>query len=233
MWDFTGGNGCCTETWIATPDATGKWQTIRAESLDGGYRIMNLNGDGTNELVSVDSSFINAFASHDGSFAPPKIQKLVGLELRDVTHDPAYQNFLRQELNQMNSLWPKVSYEKNGYLGAWVATKALVGEFSDAWTTMLNKYDRNTEWGMTTTCQSGVTLDLCPESERRRVDFPEALSNLLVAKGYVDIATATSVKLENSALETGSTRTLTPNGAPGGACVLPFCLGKKLIGALR
>ena len=230
IWDSTGGNGCCTETWIGTQDTTGNWKTIKAESLDEGYRIIDLNGDGTKELVSVDSGFINAFASHAGSFAPPKIERLVGLELKDVTHEPGYRNFLRQELKRMESFLPKVSYEVNGYLGGWVATKALVGEFFDAWKIMLTKYDRSTDWGMMSTCQSGVTPDLCPENERRRLDFPEALLKLLVEKEYVDIATANSARIENSPLVTGSAQP--PSNGPSG-CILPFCLGKRLFGTLH
>jgi hypothetical protein len=37
--------------------------------------------------------------------------------------------------------------EPNGYLAAWVAQKAVVGQFSRAWKTMLATYDKHaTTW---------------------------------------------------------------------------------------
>jgi probable HAF family extracellular repeat protein len=183
---FTEGAHCCTVTRIATPDLAGNWHIIDAGSLDGhGYEFMDLDGDGANELVSVDAAFDNKFASCVSSRAPTRIQKLVGLELRDVTHEPVYGSFLRRQLQQleMNQRFNGVP-ELNGYLGAWVAAKALVGEFDDAWRLMLASYERDSNWVMQE-CRAGLAPAECPDDQTRYMDFPEALLKLLLERHYI------------------------------------------------
>ena len=200
---------------LKRPDSAGNWRTVSGDTLDGdGYEFIDIVGDGTKELVSVDNAFLYAFAAYASSYAPPKIQQLDGLELRDVTREPKYQNYLRQELNRMDSLWPKVSYEKNGYLGAWVATKALVGESSDAWKIMLTKYERNSEWPIGD-CRSGAA-----SLPRKR----EASCGL--SRSAVKFADQKPLR---GSEQLASTHTPPPD-AP---CMLPFCIGKRLIGALH
>jgi hypothetical protein len=185
---FTGGAHCCIATQIATADSARNWHVVEAEKLDGeGYGFRDADGDGVYELVSVDNSFLYAFASYASSYAPTRIQKLVGIQLRDVTHEARYQGFLREELQEMETRHSNGgSFEPNGYLGPWVAAKALVGEFASAWQTMLISYDRSSTWLMEE-CLTGHTTLNCPSNKTLRMSFPEALMKLLAKRGYISV----------------------------------------------
>jgi hypothetical protein len=65
-----------------------------------------------------------------------------------------------------------------------VAAKALVGELSDAWQTMLASYEPDKNWNMEE-CTRPVPMNQCLEAERREVDFPEALAFHLMVNGYI------------------------------------------------
>jgi hypothetical protein len=185
---FSGGAHCCTVTKIATIGSDGNWRVVDAGELDmDGYDFKDLDGDGGRELVSIDNSFLYAFCAYACSNAPTRIKKLVGGDLRDVTTDSRYQSFLRQRLQEMEANARSDGEERlrsNGYLGGWVAAKALVGEFWGAWQKMLSVYDRKPDWTMKE-CNKPIPLNECPESEKRQVDFPEALAAHLVANGYI------------------------------------------------
>jgi uncharacterized protein YecT (DUF1311 family) len=183
---FWQGAHCCTVTKIATVDGSGIWHVVAGERLDGdGYDFKDLDGNGAAELISIDNSFLYAFASYAESNAPTRIQRLVGTALKDVTHETKYQGFQRQQLRAMeadatsNALW-----HSNGYLAGWVAEKSLVGELDDSWVTMLNSYDRSSDW-LLEECLIAAALDKCPEDKKRRMEFPEALAKHLMTQGYI------------------------------------------------
>jgi len=184
----TGGAHCCTVTKIATIGEEGSWRVVDAGELDSdGYAFKDLDGDGGHELVNIDNSFLYAFCAYSCSNAPTRIKKLVGIDLRDVTSNSRYQKFLRQQLQEMEAnarADSKETLHSNGYLAAWVAAKALVGEFPDAWKTMLAAYDHNSDWPMEV-CISPIPLDQCPDADKRKANFPEALAGHLVAYGYI------------------------------------------------
>ncbi len=96
---FWGGAHCCTVTRIVTR-VSGQWRAIDGRTLDGdgGYSLEDIDGDGAHELVSVDNSFLYRFASYAGSHAPTRIERLVGDRIVDVTRDPRFQAYLRQDL---------------------------------------------------------------------------------------------------------------------------------------
>jgi serine protease Do len=181
MTGFTGGAHCCTVTRIATALTLDAWQVIDADKLDGdeGYQFVDLDNDGAKELISYDNSFLYAFASYADSYAPTRIAKLTGTDIRDVTTQPRYRNLLRKKLQEMEAdarknpdLW-----HSNGFLGGWVAAKSLVGEVDDAWPRMLASYDRDSDW----------TLEVCTTAEppgQCHQAFPEALKKHLKDLGY-------------------------------------------------
>ncbi|MEJ1938100.1 peptidoglycan-binding domain-containing protein, partial [Nostoc sp. NIES-2111] len=72
---------------------------------------------------------------------------------------------------------------ENGFLGGWVATKALVGEIDSAWSRMLLAHDRSSDWTLQG-CVLPVPLDACPERSKRALSFPEALRAHLLEHGY-------------------------------------------------
>jgi serine protease Do len=183
---FWGGAHCCTLTRIATLDEAGQWHIVDGGALDGeGYQFKDLDGNGGSELISVDNSFLYAFDCYACSYAPTQIHKLVGAALNDVTREPQYQPFLRFQLRQMEAAATRDDQlGSNGYLGGWVASKALVGELSDAWQTMLARYDRQSDWPMQE-CLTGVELDKCPPDKLRKLNFPTALAKHLLSNGYI------------------------------------------------
>lgn len=185
MTSFTGGAHCCTETQIATSDSDGRWSVLKADRLDGdGYQFEDLDGDGVSELVSVDNSFLYAFDAYAMSYAPARIHKLEGTRLREVHRD--YARFLRQDVYRMEYSAERARglWRSNGFLGGWVAAKALVGQFDDAWARMLVSYDRNSDWSLEE-CTTGAPLDKCPVGFKKRSSFPEALRKHLIATGYI------------------------------------------------
>jgi serine protease Do len=177
-------------------EGTGAWHAVDGGALDGdyGYVFSDLDGDDGAELISADNSFLYAFEGY-ASHAPTRISKLIGSELRDVTHETSYQTFLRHWLQEMET---GSDVHSNGYLAAWVAQKSLVGEIESAWKTMLASYDRNSDWPLEE-CLIDVPIDQCPDEKRRKLNFPEALAKHLIKGGY-----ATHQELEQPGIPSGA-----------------------------
>jgi hypothetical protein len=208
---FTGGAHCCMATKIASMDKAGSWHVIDAGALDGdGYKFQDLDGNGGLVLISADNSFLYTFAPYAGSYAPTRIKKLNGASLDDVTAQKQYRAFLQQRLREMEASARAAGEEtphSNGFLGGWVAQKALVGEFAEAWRIMLSSYDRNSDWA-TLACARPLPLEQCPEAEQKRVGFPEALAAHLVAHQY--ISSKEAQQLASAPLDTASTKNTEP-----------------------
>jgi S1-C subfamily serine protease len=184
---FTGGAHCCTVTKIVTLDRSGIWRVVSGGTLDGGgYRIADLTGDGVSDLVSVDNAFLYAFDCYVCSAAPIKISRLVGQQIENVTNQPRYQSYLRQDLHRMeySAKMNQDMLRSNGFLAGWVAAKSLLGEAADAWSTMLKSYNRNPDFGPQE-CAVAVAIDRCPSDKLRRIEFPIALNAHLQKLGYL------------------------------------------------
>jgi hypothetical protein len=189
---YTGGAHCCSLTFIGTEDQDGKWYEFNS-SLDGetSYRFVSLSGDAI--LLSIDNAFLYAFDCYACSTAPPRLQRLRGLKLEDVTHDQKFHDFLRHELWSLEAnARERGSVRSRGYLAGWVAMKALLGELRDAWPTLLASYDRTASWTQVECGNGKVISDFslehayqqCPDGKGRAIAFPEALARFLVEHGY-------------------------------------------------
>ena len=180
----TGGAHCCAET-TAVTFADGRWQQVSVGTFDGsGASIEDLNGDGAAEFVTRDNSFLYAFAPYAGSYAPPLVLRLAGNQIKNVTRTAEFQRWIRQVLLAQQGLADADMWHQNGFLAAWVAQKALVGEGADAWRLMLQNYDGNSDW-ILTDCTVPIPRDAaCPEVDQRRIDFPTALKKHLETEGY-------------------------------------------------
>jgi S1-C subfamily serine protease len=146
-----------------------------------GPEIEDLNGDGSAELVGKDESFDYAFASYAETYAPPKILRLVGDRITDVTSSSEFQKPLLQMLLANQGLATPDMWRDNGFLAGWVAHSALVGSGGDAWSKMLNLYNRNSDWDLS---ECTVAANPCPENAKRFRDFPTALREHLAKNGY-------------------------------------------------
>lgn len=182
---FSGGAHCCASTRIATPLGDG-WAVVPGAMLDGdqGYAFEDLDGDGIYELLSVDQSFLYAYASYAESFAPIVIERFAGKKIVEVSDDPRFRPALEEDLARLEltaaedpELW-----RSNGFLAAWVAAKARLGAREEAWARMLASYDRTSDWPLTV-CRGARAPDGgCPDE--RPATFPEALEAHLDARGY-------------------------------------------------
>lgn len=129
---FSGGVHCCTEMRIVTL-AGDRWRVINVGGFDGdGPSVLDLNGDGSAELVSKDGSFNYAFASYAESYGPPKILRLTGAHVENVTRFPEFQRPIRQILLAVEGTTDSDYWKDNGFLAGWIAHKTLVGESADA-----------------------------------------------------------------------------------------------------
>lgn len=183
---FTGGAHCCMASVIATSDAAGTWHTVTGLTLDGGgYWAEDVDGDGQLELLHADNAFLYAFSSYAGSHPPRRIVRLAGTELKDVTGEPRYLPYHRQEVARLEHLAERAGdrLETNGFLAGWVAAKSRIGEAREAWDIMLKRQER-TQGAMYEKCLVDAPLDSCPKDQLRKIDFPEALARHLRANGY-------------------------------------------------
>jgi serine protease Do len=103
---------------------------LNGDTLDGdGYIFQDLLGKHYSYLISSDNSFLYAFDSYAGSYAPIRIQQLVGDQLLNVTKEPQFQRRLLQSLYSLEELSKKSddSWHSNGFLAGWVASSILAG----------------------------------------------------------------------------------------------------------
>lgn len=75
--------------------------------------------------------------------------------------------------------------EVNGFLAAYVANKALIGELADGWKRMLKYYDKKSDWGLTDCPQGYDDQGKCIGKEIHYQSFPQALRAFLVETGYI------------------------------------------------
>lgn len=184
---FSGGAHCCTTRMIAYETNSGGWAIAEGDQRDGDrFTLEDVDGDGAAEFDEIDQSFLYAFESYAGSWAPTQIMQFCQGEMMNVTFEKQFQPFLRQDVFGMefsadNS---EGTWNSNGFLGAWVAAKSMIGEGAGAWTRMLFLYDRD----------NSFTKDFCKlldNSKKECTDeensFPKQLHQHLVENGYGDI----------------------------------------------
>ncbi|MDE2385774.1 MAG: hypothetical protein KGO53_14255 [Alphaproteobacteria bacterium] len=196
--NYSGGAHCCTKTTFVIRDgASAAWTLIKTDALDGeGYWYEDVDGDGALELLSVDNSFLYAFDSYAGSFAPLKISKLRGGRLEDVTEEPAYHSRLVQDLAGMEydaKLRPD-DWKSNGFLAGWVASKIRLGQGDEAWARFMANYEKASDFGPQL-CTTGAKVDDCPADKLAPVPIPKALAAHLKENGYTPLPKAAEAEL--------------------------------------
>jgi hypothetical protein len=118
---FTGGAHCCTIMKVLT-FVDGRWETVNVGEFDSdGPQIEDLNGDGAIELVGKDESFDYAFASYAESYAPPKVYRLTGSRIADISRTPEIRRPILQMLLANQGLATQDEWRDNGFLAGWVA----------------------------------------------------------------------------------------------------------------
>jgi hypothetical protein len=186
---FTGGAHCCNRTQVLSSDAAGiSWREVRLGDLNGGpHAASDPIGSGRFVLVDGDNRFLYMFASYAGSRAPAQIWQLQGDRFIDVSHRREYLPLHRRRLQEMAGWFQDTHQgeEVNGFLAAYVANKALVGEFEDGWQRMLQRHDRRSSWGLKQ-CTAGYDeAGSCKAAEQVFASYPEALRAFLAQTGYI------------------------------------------------
>lgn len=181
------GAHCCTLTKFATLRSDRSWAIVSSGPIDGeGYRFEDLDGSGRASLVSVDQSFLYTFASYAGSFAPPKVQKLEGGQLVDVTQDASMTHYIAQDLFRQKAFAKQEDELKtNGYLAAYVADSMMLGQGEAAWKTMLADFEREDNGFGIEKCTIDQPLDKCPDAKKGKLPFPAGLRQFLAEHGYM------------------------------------------------
>ncbi len=197
--NFTGGAHCCTQTTILTRAPHSEaWLAITAATLDGdGYWFEDLNGDGGQELLSVDNAFFYTFDSYAGSFAPLKISRLKGGNIEDISEEPAMRSRLIQDLAGMEfsaKLNPEL-WKSNGFLAGWVASKVRLGQGEEAWKKFLANYEKKSDFGPQT-CTTGQEIDDCPADNTKPIPIPKALAQFLRDNGYGPLPKAAEAEIQ-------------------------------------
>ena len=196
---FSGGAHCCTSTWIMSrASGAASWAMIEGDTLDGdGYWVEDLEGDGALELMSVDNSFLYAFDSYAGSFAPITISRLEGGKIEDVTDQPQFKPRLAQDLAGIEfqaksnpDLW-----RSNGFLVGWLASKMRLGQGDEAWAKFMANYDKKSGFGPQI-CTTGQKIDDCPADKMRPQPIPEAVAEFLNDKSYGPLPKAAQALLK-------------------------------------
>ncbi|WP_194285318.1 superinfection immunity protein [Gluconobacter aidae] len=195
---YTGGAHCCSLTSIfdLRPDgSSGKsWQHLELGAMDGDGEpdVVDIAGNGQQEILTSDQSFLYAFASHAGSEAPVVIARYHDGVLENVTRDPAYRDYLAKDLADRRRNWIKSGrFEPNGFLAYEVATMANMGRFAEGWRDMLAHAESTKKSGFgLSACDFKPPAEkqnghACSAKEKELLPFPQALSLFLVRAGYI------------------------------------------------
>ena len=196
--NFTGGAHCCTQTTILTrAPRSESWEAITAAKLDGdGYWFEDVDGDGGQELMSIDNAFLCAFDSYAGSFAPLKIGRLSGGSIEDISEDPSMRSRLVQDLAGIEfsaKLNPEL-WKSNGFLAGWVASKIRLGQGEEAWKKFMANYDKKSDFGPQT-CTTGQKIKDCPADNTIPIAIPKALAQFLRDNSYGPLPKAAEAEI--------------------------------------
>jgi hypothetical protein len=183
---YTGGAHCCDHVQVVVP-APGRFRLVDLGTFDGEQlerSPADLDGDGAVDFVVRDKSFLYAFSSYAGSFAPPKVLNVVGGKGVDVSRRAGFRSlFLKAAAEARRTCFS--GPERNGACAGYVAAAARAGGFARAWAEMLKAHDPLGAWPEGCRLAHGPD-DECPSSAVvRYVSYPRALRAFLVSHGYI------------------------------------------------
>ena len=185
---YSGGAHCCTTTVAATIGPSGSWQFVDLGTIDGdgGVAFEDFDGDGVSEMSQGDQSFLYLFGAYVESFEPVRISEMRDGRVVDVSNDPRFHRRLVQDAYRLDfvaktnpSFW-----SSNGFLAAWVAAKSRIGQGDEAWSRMLQLYQRDTGFGVQE-CLTGAAISQCPRDKLQTLPYPEGLHKHLQERGYL------------------------------------------------
>ncbi len=185
---YSGGAHCCNSIRVVTSSRDGShWQVVEPDPIDGGIAgAQDVDYDGVFELVHPDNRFYYTFASYAGSTAPMQVFALKEGRLVDISSDGRFEQLHRDTLGDLQPVIDNIvsEHERNGLLAGYVALKYLLGEGEAGWKVMLDRYDRNSDWDLST-CSGGYDYNGNCRKTTNYPDFPAALRDFLKVTGYL------------------------------------------------
>ena len=127
---YTGGAHCCVVGQIFTFDAPAYRRAAERNWADAGYRIADVDRNGSVELKSADARFAYAFAAFAFSAFPLQVFRWRGDHLVDVT--VRFRRALRKDARRWMRIYRHAEYEPQGALAAWAADQYRLGHRRDA-----------------------------------------------------------------------------------------------------
>ena len=126
---YTGGAHCCATTliWYLKDPATNSYAR-RALSLgDQVYRLEDLDGDRSPEILTADDSFAYEFTAFAFDWFPPLVYDWKGQTLVDVTRD--HPDLITADLSKIRKALPGLRrhYDPRGAIAGYVADLYLLG----------------------------------------------------------------------------------------------------------
>ena len=85
-------------------------------------------------------------------------------------------------------------WKENGFLAGWVAAKIRLGQGIDAWNTVVQNIDKNSDFGPQQ-CTTGQKIDDCPADKTKPVPILKALASFLKENGYAPLPDAAEALL--------------------------------------
>ena len=189
---FTGGAHCCSLPVFLSETSAGTWKFITYPMIDGEPpRLEDLDQDGSSEIITIDQSFLYTFDCYACSYAPYRVQQLRAGKIIDITKTALGLKKLKFQLEEMEAEAERnpTLWRSNGFLGAWVALKSILGQGQDAWKKMLLLYDRSDNkynFGTYECSDRKIKVFDCPSEKLIVIPFPIALEDHLKKEGYWD-----------------------------------------------
>lgn len=127
---FTGGAHCCFVTQIFSFDGFGYRKAREHNWGDPGYRLSDLDADGSPELRTADPRFAYRFAAYAFSRFPLKILRWRDGRLVNVTR--RFPALIRRDAKRWMRTYRRARIEPQGALAAWAADQYSLGRRAKA-----------------------------------------------------------------------------------------------------
>lgn len=180
---YTGGMHCCVTFQLVTRQQ-GQPRVLSLPMMDGdpdtGFP-RDIDGDGAADILRADDSFLYAFTSYAGSWAPPRLWNLRDGALVDVSAEPRYAKFWQREAKKVGKHCRKGQV---GACAAYAAAMARLGQAEQGITEAV-RYAPRADW-LPEPCTVDYVNDECPEGKALVFSgFEEGLRWLLGQQGYL------------------------------------------------
>ena len=183
---YSGGMHCCVTFQLVTRHQ-GEPRVLSLPMMDGdpdtGFP-RDIDGDGMADIRRADDSFLYAFTSYAGSWAPPRLWNLRQGALVDVSTEARFAKFWQREAKKVGK------YCRKGQVGACAAYAAAMARLGQAELGIAEAI-RNApkaDW-LPEPCTVDYVNDECPEGKVIVFDgFEPALRWMLREQGYLEQA---------------------------------------------